>query len=95
MDSFLRLRELMDSAVREETRMNIAQDFLDRAGISKRPIDSQGITININPIEADVLTTALKKTAEGAAALDKRDPTNSSAELNLQHGYAGTSTPKH
>jgi hypothetical protein len=70
-DSFERLKLLMEHAASEGIQKDIAQDFLDRGGHSKAPERSPQIQININPIEADVIATALHKEKAGRDRLER------------------------
>lgn len=69
--SFDRLKDLMEHAASEGIQKDIAQDFLDRGGHTKAPEKSPQIQININPIEADVIATALHKEKAGRDRLEK------------------------
>ena len=69
--SFERLKTLMDHAASEGIQKDIAQDFLDRGGNVGAHEKTPQVTININPIEADVIATALHKENEGRKRLEK------------------------
>jgi len=70
-DSFDRLKTLMEHAASEGIQKDIAQDFLDRGGNVGAHEKTPQVTININPIEADVIATALHKENEGRKRLEK------------------------
>ncbi len=67
--AFDALTILMETAANEGVRTNIAQDFMDRAGYERKPKEAPQLTVNIHPIDADVIATALKTAASGRAKL--------------------------
>ena len=69
--SFDRLKTLLDHAASEGVRMHVAQDLLDRSGHGKAPEKEPQVNITINPIEADIIATALKKEKDGRERLEK------------------------
>jgi len=68
--SFDRLKHLLTAAKSETVQMNVAHDFLDRAGHGKQQERTPMVNINIGHIEADVITTALKREQEGRERLE-------------------------
>lgn len=67
-DSLDRLKSLLEGSS-DTIGMHVAQDLLDRAGHGGKQVAAPLTQIIINPIEADVLATALKKEREGEARL--------------------------
>lgn len=64
------LKRLMRNSVNEGIVTNISQDFLDRAGHTKRPELTSQTIVNINPIEASIINIALKREEEGRKLLE-------------------------
>lgn len=69
-ESFDRLKLLLANAAAEGIQMKVAQDLLDRAGFGRPQETAPRQVFIINPIDADVITTALRKEAEGIQRLE-------------------------
>jgi len=77
------LKDMMTSAAHEGLRVNIAQDLMDRAGYRRTPEERPTVVMNINPIDADVLATALAKEQKGRKALEIKElPVQSARDLD-------------
>jgi len=72
--SFDRLLQLQQTAASETLVAHISMDFLDRAGYSKVQKVEATTEIHIDPITAEVLTSALKREEQGRLALGSRTP---------------------
>lgn len=83
--SFDRLKMLLDHAASEGVQMHVAQDFLDRAGHGKAPEKEPQIQITINPIEADVIATALEKEKAGRQRLEKLEIRLAKPPSEIEH----------
>lgn len=83
--SFDRLKTLLDHAASEGIQKDIAQDFLDRGGHGVAAEKTPQIQININPIEADVIATALHKEEEGRKRLEKLEIRLAKPPKELEH----------
>jgi len=81
-NSFDRLTKLLQTTTTEGIIRDIGQDFLDRAGYGKIQKVEQTEVLQIDPITADVLVTALKREQEGKAALGDRIPVKPSSEAD-------------
>ena len=68
-ESLDKLTALMRASVNEGIMKDIAQDFLDRAGHTKKPEATTTNIVNINPIEASIINIALKREEEGRKLL--------------------------
>lgn len=75
-DSFDRLKELLHYGAGEAVVTNIAHDFLDRAGYGKQKSDAPAVNIIVNPIDADILATALDTERKGRERLEKKGDLN-------------------
>jgi len=84
-DSFERLKTLMEHAASEGIQKDIAQDFLDRGGHGRAPEKAPQVNIIINPIEADVIATALHKEKEGRERLEKLEIKLARPPKELKH----------
>jgi len=73
-DSFDLLSELLQTAAAETTKVKIGQDFMDRAGgeFTKKPEEAKLPPININIVDAEVITDALGREKKGRERLEKR-----------------------
>lgn len=71
-ESFDRLVTLMGDTKSDGIAKDIAQDFLNRAGIGKQAGKAPLMTVNINPIHAKVITGALALEQEGESLLRLR-----------------------
>jgi len=72
-ESLDRLTALLRSAASEAIQKDVAQDLLDRAGYGKHVPEDAKVNIVINPIDADVIATALRKEREGQQKLRGED----------------------
>jgi len=72
-DSFDMLNELLQTAAAETTKVKIGQDFMDRAGgaFVKKAEEIEQPVININIVDAEVLTDALEREKKGRERLEK------------------------
>ena len=72
-DSFDALTDLLKSAAAETTVVKVAQDFMDRAGgdFAKQPEEIKQPMININIVDAEVLTDALQREKKGRERLEE------------------------
>jgi len=74
-DSFDELQKLLKAAAAETTVVKIGQDFMDRAGgdFVKKPEEVKLPPININIVDAEVLTDALEREKKGRERLMELD----------------------
>jgi len=72
-DSFDALKLLLTAAAAETTVVKIGQDFMDRAGgdFVKKPEEVKLPPININIVDAEVLTDALQREKKGRERLEE------------------------
>lgn len=69
-DSFDVLKDLLHTAAGEGVRVNIGQDFMDRAGYHKAPAVPV-VAIQVNRTDAEVITEALDRERKGRIRLEK------------------------
>jgi len=68
-----RLKVLLDSSS-ESIRMKVSHDFLDRAGYGKKEPDAPQLIVQVNPIDAEAIATAMALEREGVKRLKGKDP---------------------
>lgn len=85
--SFDRLLALQKSAASEQVIMNISQDLLDRAGYAKTSKIIEERTVRIDPLDAEVLVSALAREKEGREHLSTKsvDDLLGSGKQSVKH----------
>ena len=73
--AFDKLKDLLSGAHSEVVQKDIAQDFLDRAGFAAAAPTQPQIQVVINPLEAEVIASALDRERQGRERLEQQHVT--------------------